>query len=102
MLARVKFYSGQGNTTVSQTGTNATAGSPVVIKRSAIVEHGEHRYVWWVSPVSQRLEQRMVTVGPSRGDDSVLITNGLNPGDVLVDQPDTNLQENQRVRSLGQ
>lgn len=102
MLARVKFFGGQGSTALSQGSTHSAVGSPVVIKRSAIVEHGEHRFVWWVSPINQRLEKRSVTVGPSRGDDSVLITNGLNPGDVVVDQPDASLEENQRVRSLDQ
>ena len=99
MLARVKFFSGESAPTTSQASSSAAVGSPVAIQQSAIIEQGEQRFVWWISPTTQRIEKRSVTLGPPRGDGSVTVTAGLNPGDLLVDQPDPDLQDNQRVRS---
>lgn len=99
MLARVKFFSGVGTASISQANSSTVAGSPVAIRQSAVVDQGEESFVWWISPIDQRIEKRPVTLGQPRGDGSVTVTRGLNPGDLLVDQPDPNLQDNQRVRS---
>lgn len=101
MLARVKFYSGEGSISLSPTSRSASPSSPVAIKQSAIVEQGDERFVWWVSPLDQRIEKRPITLGQPRGDGIVLITSGLNPGDLVVDGPAPGLQNNQRVRSRG-
>lgn len=98
MLARVKFYSGSGTTPVNPLSTTSTDGSPVAIQQTALAKEGEERFVWWVSPIDQRIEKRVVAVGETLNDGSALITRGLNPGDLVVDQPDATLQENQRVR----
>lgn len=98
MLARVKFYSGTGTTQHGPTTASNTDGSPVAIQQSAIVEQGDERFVWWVSPINQHIEKRPVTLGNTRSDGTALITSGLNPGDLVVDQPDNTLQNNQRVR----
>ena len=99
MLARVKFYSGSSTTQNSQSAGSNTNGSPVAIQTSAVVEQGDEPFVWWVSPINHRIEKRSITLGESRSDGSILITRGLNPGDLVVDQPDPALQENQRVRT---
>lgn len=110
MLARVKFLSGggasQGGSGGSGGGGSAQAGAsggggPVVIQRSAVVDGAEGTYVWWVSPVDQRIERRPVTLGADRGEGLVAVRRGLNPGDVLVDQPDASLTEGERVRYGG-
>ena len=98
MLARVKFYSGESGPSISHTSSDAGSGSPVAVRASAVVEQGDQPYVWWVSPISQRIEKRTIAVGDPRGDGSVTITSGLNPGDLVVDEPASDLQENQRVR----
>ncbi|MEM6505852.1 MAG: efflux RND transporter periplasmic adaptor subunit [Planctomycetota bacterium] len=101
MLARVKFYSGEGSVSLSPASSSASPSSPVAIKQSAIVEREDGRFVWWISPLDQRIEKRGVTLGQPRGDGTVVITNGLNPGDLVVDDPAPGLQDNQRVRSSG-
>lgn len=100
MLARVKFFSGNGDTTDRRPSTSASDGSPVAIKASAIVEQDDQRFVWWISPIDQRIQQRVVTLGQPRADGTIVITSGLNPGDLVVNQPTAELQENQRVRSI--
>ncbi|MBX2850184.1 MAG: efflux RND transporter periplasmic adaptor subunit [Phycisphaeraceae bacterium] len=99
MLARVKFYSGEGAPSISQASSGTAMGSPVAIRKSAVVDKGEQTFVWWVSPVNQRIEKRTVALGQPRADDGVTITSGLNPGDLVVDEPDPDLKDNQRVRS---
>lgn len=99
MLARIKFYSGSGNAPISQATASTTQGSPVAIQQSAIVEQGDQRFVWWVSPITQRIEKRTVTLGQPRSDGTAFVTSGLNPGDLVVHQPDPSLQDNQRVRT---
>jgi RND family efflux transporter MFP subunit len=99
MLARVKFYSGEGGPSINRSSSDSASGSPVAIRKTAVVDQGEQQFVWWVSPLNQRIEKRTVALGQPRGDDSVTITSGLNPGDLVVDEPDPDLQDNQRVRS---
>ena len=44
-----------------------------------------------------RLRRQAVKLGAARGDGWIAVTDGLQPGDVLVDEPGPNLQEGQRV-----
>ncbi|MFK7790896.1 MAG: efflux RND transporter periplasmic adaptor subunit [Phycisphaeraceae bacterium] len=99
MLARIKFFSGEGSAITTQSNTGSPQGSPVAIKQSAVVERGEERFVWWISPIDQRITQRAVTLSQPRADGTIIVTSGLNPGDLIVDQPASTLQENQRIRS---
>lgn len=98
MLARVKFFGIGGSDALNQTSASTTAGSPVAIQSSAVVKQGDQHYVWWVSPTTGRIEQRDIVLGDTRNDGSAIITQGLNPGDLVVDQPDATLKANQRVR----
>lgn len=98
MLARIKFYSESATPQSTPTIATTTEGSPVAIRQSAVVEQDNEPFVWWISPIDQRIEKRSVTLGEARGDASILITRGLNPGDLVIDQPDKTLQQNQRVR----
>lgn len=107
MLARVKFLSGGGGASEGGSGgsgaaqAGASGGGPVVIQRSAVVDGADGTYVWWVSPIDRRVARRPVTLGGDRGDGLVAVRSGLNPADVLVDQPDASLTEGERVRYRG-
>lgn len=104
MLARVKFFSASGESVVGGNNTRAvgsTGVSSVVIQQSAIVKNGNERFVWWVSPEGQQLAKRTVKVGRERGEGMVMIHEGLNPGDVVVNNPAETLEEKQRVRIEG-
>jgi RND family efflux transporter MFP subunit len=100
MLARVKFLVTQdaagGETAAAASASALTVFAP----RSAVLSHGEHKYVWVVTPGNNRLRQQTVTLGGERGDGWVAVLNGLNPGDVLVDQPPAELAEGQRVNAI--
>lgn len=102
MLARVKFF-GRADSTGAPTegGTATTSGSPVALSRSAIIEADGETYVWWVSPTDSRLARKPVTLGRERGDGTVEVRTGLNPGDAVVNNPDPTLREGQRVRIRG-
>lgn len=99
MLARVKFFAGDVDAATSASSASAAEGSPVAIATSAVIKQDGEHFVWWVSPITQRIERRIVEPGQPRADGSIVITSGLNPGDVVIDQPDEKLQANQRVRS---
>lgn len=97
MLARVKFL-GTGSAPNVTTSASVSAGTTrIAIEQTAIVQ-GDQPAVWWVSPLDRRIQRRSVTIGTELGDGRVIIREGLNPGDVIVNQPDDTLQENQRVR----
>ncbi len=98
MLARVKFLGRSSNNT-GNAASSAASGANVALPRSAIVadSHAD-QFVWWVSPSGNRLQRRTVTVGRALDQDAVVIRRGLNPGDVVVNQPDDSLTEGQRVR----
>lgn len=101
MLARVKFYSGEGAMTTTPANTSTPSSSPVAIKTSAVIEQDGEHFVWWVSPIDQRIERRSVALGQARGDGTILVSTGLNPGDLIIDEPAADLQDNQRVHSGG-
>ncbi|XAL99668.1 efflux RND transporter periplasmic adaptor subunit [Phycisphaeraceae bacterium D3-23] len=106
MLARVKFLGragGGGASTPSTAGGNSDVGSggPVALRDTAIVELDGASFVWWVSPTDSRLVKKPVTLGTQRGDGTIEIRTGLNPGDAVVDNPDPALHEGQRVRIRG-
>jgi len=103
MLARVKFLGrpggGTGGTGEAARGGEGTGGPVVALAATAVVRGGDGgAFVWWVSPTDQRLSRRAVAVGGDRGDGTVEVYRGLNPGDVVIAQPDTALEEGQRVR----
>jgi len=99
MLARVKFYQGARNASaVDDIPTSHASHSPVALQQSAVIDDESGTWVWWVSPVDQRIERRKVVLGKPRADGVVEVVRGLNPGDVLIDQPKQNLQEHQRVK----
>jgi RND family efflux transporter MFP subunit len=100
MLARVKFYEdGDASVQANPAATGETTGSPVAIRQTAVVDADGEAYVWWVSPTTQRLEQRNISLGERRSDGTVVVISGLNPGDLVVDAPDAALENNQRVRA---
>lgn len=97
MLARVKFLS-TGSTNSGAGGEPIAAGtSAVAIRRSAVAQ-GDEPAVWWVSPVDSRIERRAIKLGRELGDNRVVVRDGLNPGDVIINQPAADLQDGQRVR----
>lgn len=105
MLARVKFLSGgppddsNTRTTVANMPQRQTR---VAITTGAIVESdSDEPFVWWISPRDQRIERRAVTLGESRDGPFVEIVAGLNPGDMIVAQPDASLAEGERIRITG-
>jgi len=103
MLARAKFFGRAED--VARDDAEASAASSgliVAVDRSTIVATGDGKaFVWWVSPANNRIERRTVTVGPTRTDGVIEIHRGLNPGDVVVAQPDSDLVAGQRVRIAG-
>lgn len=98
MLARVKFYGTTNAGATAAAPSSTGGGAPVAIQRSAVVDGDGGPYVWWVSPTTQRLEQRPITLGGERGDGFVTVVAGLNPGDAVVDRPAPSLAPGQRVR----
>ena len=97
MLARVKFLS-TGSTKSGGAGQAiATGTAAVAIQRSALAE-GDEPAVWWVSPVDSRIERRPIELGRELADNRVVVRDGLNPGDVIINQPAADLQDGQRVR----
>ena len=106
MLARVKFLGRPGEGGPRGGGAVAGGGSvgegtPVALRQSAIVQAEGESFVWWVSPTDSRLVRKPVTLGRERGDDTVEVLSGLNPGDAVVDSPEADLEEGQRVRIRG-
>ncbi|MFI4859233.1 MAG: efflux RND transporter periplasmic adaptor subunit [Phycisphaerales bacterium JB063] len=102
MLARVKFLGGSGggaSRPIAAAGSpDIGGGGPVALRETAVVEQDGEAFVWWVSPADSRLLRKPITLGRERGDGTVEITGGLNPGDAVVDSPAPTLQEGQRVR----
>lgn len=99
MLARVKFFATPDTASAhAELGSNSSEGMPVVLQRSALIKTDDAVFVWWVTPTGNRLERRQVSLGNDRGEGLVEVLSGLNPGDVIVDQPDPALHEGQRVR----
>jgi len=103
MLARVKFLGRADGPSPGGPTRDADAGQggqAVVIARSAIVrvENENEPFVWWVSPTDARLHRRPVQLGRDHEQGKVVVRRGLNPGDVVVDQPAPDLKAGQRVR----
>ena len=67
---------------------------------TAIVDHGAKRTVWLVDAKSGRVTPREVRLG-SAEDDSVLVTEGLSGGEIVVSAGVHMLQPNQRVLLAG-
>lgn len=87
--------------TTTPANASTPSSSPVAIKTSAVIEQDGEHFVWWVSPIDQRIERRSVALGQARGDGTILVSTGLNPGDLIIDEPAADLQDNQRVHSGG-
>lgn len=102
MLARVKFFgrsAGEGGESAMRRVGPAGGGGAVVIARSAVVKAGDAEpFVWWVSPIDNRVQRRSVELGGEREDGMIVVRGGLNPGDVVVAGPDADLTEGGRVR----
>lgn len=96
MLARVKFLSSDrgGSTSLEASSSGTTA---VAIQRNALIQ-GQQPAVWWVSPENSRIERRPIKLGAAFSDDSVMVSSGLNPGDVIINNPQADLEAGQRVR----
>ena len=70
--------------------------------RKAVHGKDDDAHVWLVTPGESRLRRQPVTVGSKRDDGWVEVLDGLQPGDVLVDEPTGDLQEGQRVAVTGE
>ena len=99
MLARVKFLSAPGRN-VAASGDNGARSSALVafIPNTAVVSTNEEAFVWLVSPGQSRLERRSVSLSGQRDDGWVEVHEGLQPGDVLVAEPTSEMREGQRVK----
>ncbi|NNG22976.1 efflux RND transporter periplasmic adaptor subunit [Massilia sp. ML15P13] len=63
---------------------------------TSVVDHGAKRTVWIVDPKSGRVAAREVKLGSAQ-DDSVLVTSGLEGGEIVVSAGVHMLQPNQKV-----
>jgi len=95
MLARVKFIAAS-----AQGGVQGSAGLQVLVPADAVRRQGERGLVWRVDPRSSRLQRLEVSLGATRADGWVSVREGLQAGDVLVDQPGEELEEGRLVRPL--
>ncbi len=94
MLARVKFFTAPpGGGAVPADFSALTVYAP----QRAVKGAADQSHVWVITPGESRLRRQAVKLGVARGDGWIAVTDGLQPGDVLVDEPGSNLQEGQRV-----
>ena len=99
MLARVRFL---GRDDQSAGSTRERAFAP-----RALIQQGENGALSALVVTSLvddvgRVEQRSITLGTRRIDDWVEIDAGLQVGDLLVFDPNTNLEPGDRVRVMGE
>ena len=94
MLARVKFL---GSHPSEQASPGELSSMVVYAPKRAVQGEGREPYVWLVMSGESRLRRQSVRLGPERSDGWVQISDGLQPGDVLVVEPTGDLQEGERV-----
>ncbi len=94
MLARVKFFT-KGNGDGPAVGG---AGLQLLIPESTIVRDSGKTSVWLIDAHRSFVTRRDVTLGAARADGWVTVTQGLNPGDALVADPQVPLTEGRRIR----
>ena len=99
MLARVKFLAFRSSRDGKGTAVSALT---LYAPRKAVHGEDDDAHVWLVTPGESRLRRQPVTVGSKRDDGWVEVIDGLQPGDVLVDEPTGDLQEGQRVAVAGE
>ena len=64
----------------------------------AIQGSGRTASAWLVTAGDSTVRRQAIKLGASRDDGWVAVTDGLQPGDVLIVSPAEDLQEGQRVR----
>jgi RND family efflux transporter MFP subunit len=94
MLARVKFFAALP---AGATASAAFSALTVYAPRRAVKGAADQAHVWMITAGESRLRRQTVKLGAARADGWIAVTEGLQPGDVLVDEPGPNLQEGQRV-----
>lgn len=73
--------------------------TPVVeLPDTAVFEDGGKMFVWVVDAKAQAVHRRPVTIRPRDGDGPVIVTEGLERGDIVVTAGVRSLTEGQRVR----
>jgi HlyD family secretion protein len=96
MLTRARFYT-------SATATSQPDDQSVFAMNSLIQHHpGGHTYVWRIDRSKSLAREQSVTLGNTRIEDWVLVTEGLSPGDQLIADPPTGLRDGQKVNVLGE
>ena len=93
MLARVKFL---GPPPMTKGGA-ALSTLGVYAPREAMWTESDQHYVWLVTVGDSILRRQLVTIGHGEKDGWVRILEGLQPSDVVVVEPSSELREGQRV-----
>lgn len=95
MLARVKFLRPDSHTTADGSSDSSFL---VFAPMYAIQGSGRTASAWLVTAGDSTVRRQAIKLGASRDDGWVAVTDGLQPGDVLIVSPAEDLQEGQRVR----
>jgi RND family efflux transporter MFP subunit len=98
MLARVKFLATKTAADQAATGTDST----VLVPTGALVGANDtEASVWVLNAHGDRIRAQAIKLGPVYQDSWRLVREGLNPGDVVVINPPSTLQDGQRVTASG-
>ena len=74
------------------------AGSRVAVPLAAILYDGENQYVWVVDGESMKVSRQAITIEPGIGD-TMIVTEGLQSGDVIAGAGANYLAEGMQVRA---
>jgi multidrug efflux pump subunit AcrA (membrane-fusion protein) len=95
MLARARFLAMPKQ---DESGTDSDAAQRIFVPQSAVTKRNGADFVWLADQVEQRAHLQAIELGRTTSEDWIVANRGLNPGDrVIVDAP-SDLEEGQRIR----